>query len=115
MGTDLIASLRSWDGGEQLAEEQEFIILNREGYNPDLKLYPKKYKKLNMIIEGSSSRVRDRMKEQIEKQKKLNLGINGLTTNSVIKYIVDKGLYNISKTDIIQNGCNSNSCNTKQI
>ena len=113
MGTDLIESLRSWGGGEQLAEEQEFIILKREGYDPDPKLYPKKYKKLDMIIEGSSTRVRDRIKEQLEKQKKLNLGINGLTTNSVIKYIVANELYNSSAQHVVQNGCTVYNVNLK--
>lgn len=93
IGSDLVNSLRSWDSGETLAEEQNFIIINRPQYSPDPNLYPKNYKILNTVVDGSSTAIRNRIREQIEKHNKLNLGINGLTTTSVIKFIKEKKLY----------------------
>jgi nicotinic acid mononucleotide adenylyltransferase len=93
MGDDLVESFRSWEKGEQLAKNEEFIILKRFGYNPDVKFYPDHYRIVETYIEGSSTNVRNRIKEQIETRNKVNLGINGLTTTSVIKYIVENKLY----------------------
>ena len=45
------------------------------------------------MIDGSSTKVRNRIKEQIEMKNKINLAINGLTTVSVINYIVENQLY----------------------
>jgi nicotinate-nucleotide adenylyltransferase len=99
MGTDLVKSFRTWENGEELAENQDFIILKRQGYEPDKELFPKTYRVVDTIIEGSSTKVRDRIKDQIEHKNKINLGINGLTTASVIKYIIDNALYQIPKSN----------------
>ncbi len=93
MGTDLVSSFRNWENGEKLAEEQEFILLNRVGYTPDKSLFPVHYSIINGICEASSTRIRDRIKNKIDKKNKINLGINGLTTSSVIQYIKDNKLY----------------------
>lgn len=97
IGTDLLGGLKNWDQGEKLVEEFEFIIISREDYpivldRPDV-LYPKKYETLNTIISGSSTKIRNRIYSRIET--KLNLAINGLTTNRVIKYIQENKLYSI--------------------
>jgi nicotinic acid mononucleotide adenylyltransferase len=97
MGTDLLPSFRNWEKGQTLADEEEFIIIKRTGYDPDPKFYPKNYRTVETVIDGSSTKVRNRIKEQIENQNKINLGINGLTTVSVINYIKDNHLYQIKK------------------
>lgn len=102
MGTDLLESFRKWELGEKLAENKDFIILKRAGYNPDKKYYPKKYRTVETLIEGSSTKVRDRIKEQIESRNKINLGMTGLTTDSVIQYILDNHLYQIPQNDLIR-------------
>ena len=97
MGTDLLNSFRTWENGDKLAEEINFIILDRPGYQAEMNIYPKKYQKLDIALEASSTKIRNRIAEHIENINKLNLGINGLTTNSVINYIIDNGLYATEK------------------
>lgn len=93
VGTDLIESLRDWDYGDYLLKEVNFIIIQRPEYNPDLSMYPINYRKLDTVVSGSSTKVRNRIREQIEGMKKICLGISGLTTTSVIKYITEHKLY----------------------
>lgn len=93
MGTDLVPTLKKWEGGKKLVNNQDFIIIRRPGYEPDLDEYPKHYRFLSANVEGSSTKVRNRIKEQIEKKMKVNLGISGLTTKRVIDYINELGLY----------------------
>jgi nicotinic acid mononucleotide adenylyltransferase len=99
MGDDLIEKFRKWDNGEELAENEEFIILRRTGYDPKKELYPRKYRTIETIIDGSSTKVRNRIKDQINSKNKINLGINGLTTTSVIKYILENKLYQNESKD----------------
>lgn len=98
IGTDLLEGLKTWDEYDKLVEEFEFIIVSREDYPLVLDLpevvYPKKYEVLETIISGSSTKVRNRIHSRIEN--KLNLAINGLTTNRVIKYIQENKLYSIN-------------------
>ena len=98
IGTDLLEGLKTWDEYDKLVEEFEFIIVSREDYHLVLDLpevvYPKKYEVLETIISGSSTKVRNRIHSRIEN--KLNLAINGLTTNRVIKYIQENKLYSIN-------------------
>ena len=98
IGTDLLEGLKTWDEYDKLVEEFEFIIVSREDYPLVLDLpevvYPKKYEVLETIISGSSTKVRNRIHSRIEN--KLNLAINGLTTNRVIKYIKENKLYSIN-------------------
>lgn len=98
IGTDLLEGLKTWDECDKLVEEFEFIIVSREDYPLVLDLpevvYPKKYEVLETIISGSSTKVRNRIHSRIEN--KLNLAINGLTTNRVIKYIQENKLYSIN-------------------
>ena len=98
IGTDLLEGLKTWDECDKLVEEFEFIIVSREDYPLVLGLpevvYPKKYEVLETIINGSSTKVRNRIHSRIEN--KLNLAINGLTTNRVIKYIQENKLYSIN-------------------
>jgi nicotinate (nicotinamide) nucleotide adenylyltransferase len=97
MGTDLLKSFRTWEYGERLAEEINFIILNRPEYEPEEKYFPKNYRFLEISIDVSSTKIRNRIASQIEKTNKLNLGISGLTTTSVINYIIENELYSVDK------------------
>jgi nicotinate-nucleotide adenylyltransferase len=97
MGTDLVEKFRSWEEGEYMAENQEFIIMSRVGYCPEEKFYPKKYRIVDTNLDGSSTKIRNRIREQIENRNKINLGINGLTTVSVINYILRNKLYQIKQ------------------
>ena len=95
MGTDLLPGLRKWEDGENLAQNQEFIIMNRNGFDPEEKFYPRKFRKVHTNLDGSSTKIRNRIREQIENQNKINLGVNGLTTASVIDYIIQNRLYQV--------------------
>ena len=59
--------------------------------NPNY-IYPKNYQIMNTINSGSSTNIRERIKNKTEG--KLSLGICGLTTKRVINYIEENGLYN---------------------
>jgi nicotinic acid mononucleotide adenylyltransferase len=94
MGSDLVASFRSWSNGEKLDDEVNFIVVNRYGYDLADKVLPKHNKVLYANFDGSSTLLRKRIcSQQSEKRSKMGLAINGLTTNSVIRYITEKGLY----------------------
>jgi nicotinate-nucleotide adenylyltransferase len=93
MGSDLVKSYQSWDYGDKLKEDIKFIILNRPGYEIDKDLLPKHNFILYTNFEGSSTQIRNRLNEYYERTNKINLGINGLTTTRVIRYIVENNLY----------------------
>jgi nicotinate (nicotinamide) nucleotide adenylyltransferase len=93
IGSDLIEGLYCWDESEKLVNEYKFIIIKRDNYplNQNVKLFPKNYNVLESINTGSSTDIRGRIKKF--KGKKACLGIGGLTTYRVIKYIEDNKLY----------------------
>lgn len=64
-------------------------------YTPSQKNYPKNYRILDEFIDASSTKIRNRIDEQLKIKKKLDLGISGLTTKSVIKYIQEFKLYSL--------------------
>jgi len=92
-GTDIIDSIRTWEFGNELCEEVEFIICKRINYTPLKENFPKRYRILEEFIDASSTKIRNRIDEHLKIKKKLDLGISGLTTKSVIKYIVENHLY----------------------
>jgi nicotinate (nicotinamide) nucleotide adenylyltransferase len=92
-GTDVLSKVKDWDNGEKLLEEFEFIICKRLKYDLDKQFYPKNYKILQSYIDASSSKIRNRISNHIKEGKKLDLGICGLTTKSVIDYIIENNLY----------------------
>merc|ERR1712032_234098 len=98
LGTDLINGVSKWTNGEKLKEEFNFIICNRLNYIPIESNYPKNFRVLEEFIDASSTRIRDRINENLFSNcnNKLNLGINGLTTQSVINYIIKHELYSIA-------------------
>jgi len=96
LGTDLINGLSNWENGEKLKEEFDFIICKRLNYTPNELKYPKNYRILEEFVDASSTRIRDRINANLFNSQKLNLGINGLTTQSVISYIIKNQLYSIS-------------------
>ncbi len=83
IGTDLVPSLKSWDLGEKMLEEINFVIYLRPGYEIDLtqknELLPKHFQTIdpsrNILGMISSTEVRDRIKklreakEEEEKQR----------------------------------------------
>lgn len=85
-----------WNYAEKLCEEFEFIICQRVNYNPNIKKFPKNYRILEQYIDASSTNIRNRINTHLLLRKKLNLGINGLTTQSVIKYICENKLYSLN-------------------
>jgi len=96
IGSDLLKGIRSWKPfGERLVEEYDFIVMNRPGYIVCEELLPTKSSFINTNFEGSSTIIRQRIKENKGKNgKKKYFGINGLTTVSVIDYINKNDLYN---------------------
>ena len=54
---------------------------------------------LEEYIDASSTKIRNRIQDHIKDRKKLDLGISGLTTKSVIKYISKNNLYSLKDCD----------------
>ena len=110
IGADLLNGIRSWKPyGDKLVEEFDFIVMNRPGYTVEEDLYPPKSRFINTNFEGSSTTIRQRIKEfrsntinGISNGRKKYFGINGLTTVSVIDYINKNDLYNEEKIKINQ-------------
>ena len=110
IGSDLLKGIRSWKPyGDRLVEEFDFIVLNRPGYEVDESFLPRNCRYLNTKFEGSSTIIRQRIREYRDNLKKnengLNkrkkyFGINGLTTVSVIEYIIKNTLYYESKQEV---------------
>ncbi len=96
LGADLIDGISTWNSSTQLIQEFEFIICKRVNYNPSIENYPHNYRILEGYIDASSTRIRNRIHRNLNQRKKLNLGINGMTTQSVIKYICQNHLYSVS-------------------
>jgi len=89
-GTDLLNSIRSWEFGQELLNEFEFIICDRNKYIPLKENYPRKYRVLEKNIEVSSTEIRKKIRENFGLN---HLGISEFTTISVIEYIVKNKLY----------------------
>lgn len=109
MGTDLLTSYKTWEQGVRLAEEINFIILSRPSYTADRTLFPKTSQFIETAVEGSSTAIRTRIAKHVDYANKLNLGINGLTASSVIKYIKENCLYQICE------GTSSKSNSSKKL
>ena len=93
VGTDVLYGIRDWEKGQNLVDEYEFIICKRLKYDIDTEFYPKTYRMLPGFVDASSTKVRNRICNHIQEGKKLDLGICGLTTKSVIDYIIENNLY----------------------
>jgi len=73
--------------------------------------FPKNYRILEEFIDASSTKIRNRIDEHIKLKKKLDLGISGLTTKSVIKYIQAFKLYSLTNNDEQLNSDNGQIAN----
>ena len=98
IGSDLYEKLQTWKPDPlKLVEEVEFLIICRNEfpfvYNKPGVLYPKKFQLLELNIYGSSTEIRERIKNG--NKNKLNYSINALTSKKVINYIFENKLYNI--------------------
>jgi len=99
IGSDLCDKIQYWKpDSKKLVEEVEFLIICRNEfpfvYNKPGILYPKKYQVLELNIYGSSTEIRERIKNN--NKNKLNYSINALTSKKVINYIFENKLYNIN-------------------
>ena len=107
MGSDLLKGIRDWKPhGDKLVKEYKFIIMTRPNYIIEDEQLPDTYRILYSVIDGSSTKIRDRISNYCRKlessdgliqcsdvKRKKYLGINGLTTHSVIEYIIKNKLY----------------------
>jgi nicotinate-nucleotide adenylyltransferase len=99
IGSDLFEKIQTWKPDPiKLLEEVEFLIISRDKYpfienKPGIK-YPNKYQVLELNYSGSSTEIRERLKNK--NYKKENYCINGLTSKKVINYIIENKLYNIN-------------------
>ncbi len=94
-GTDLVESIKTWEEGDKLLQETNFVLFEREGYRNNQKmdktLWPKNFclvgkeQKMSLFGAISSEEVRSRIKN--------NTGIFGLVTPSVIQFINKNNLY----------------------
>ena len=94
LGSDLLVSLPKWEYGMDIINEYELIIMHRPGYEIKNLNLLKKYHILESTLDNSSTKIRNRIEEVINKKHKVYLGISGLTSRSVIQYIIENELYN---------------------
>lgn len=97
LGADIVPSLPSWELYQELISNFPFIVMTRPGYQFDDSIFKgKEYIKINSHLDGSSTEIRSRINNLKYKDKKIFLGISGLTTKSVITYIIDNELYKVN-------------------
>ena len=101
VGSDLIKSIPYWKEGQKLLEEFKFIIIARPNYNyDDLDAIFKNYFVLTVLIGGSSTVIRKKIKQLLENQEKvtekqITFSLSGLTTKNVVSYMMKNNLYGI--------------------
>jgi len=95
LGSDLIKSLHRWEKGERIINDFELIVLKRPGYDLSGVNYLDKCKILETNFDSSSTQIRNRIDDVIIKKSKIHLGILGLTSRSVLKYIYENSLYKV--------------------
>lgn len=93
IGADLVEGLETWDDGDKLLEENDFIIMNREGYSYPRNKKPKNSVEIDSHIYGSSTSIRNRIKVSNNHDSTKKFNIYGLTTRSCIEYIIKHNLY----------------------
>ena len=98
MGSDLLNSLDTWDEAFKLKAEVEFIIFTRANWSLTDKQdrLPDKYTSLVGAYQSdmSSTTIRNRVKTiSVEQPENKTLGVFGLVTESVRKYIADNQVY----------------------
>ena len=91
IGSDLVNEVGTWDDGDKLLDENNFVILTREGYMYLGENLPKKHLFLYINIYGSSTLIRSRISEKSNSERKYN--IHGLTSKSCIEFITKNYLY----------------------
>lgn len=89
-GSNIINEYLEWENGLQLQDECKFIILERPNISYELSKVPKNLRRLPISIDLGDGKLKERIQS---KNKKQNFGLNGLTSKSVIKYIIDNALY----------------------
>lgn len=94
LGLDILDDICNWEEYQKLLEEFEFIIETRGDYKvEDAKYLPKKFQVIPFNFPVSSTLIREKIKENKNKSKPLNYGVNGLTSPKVIDYIIKNKLY----------------------
>ncbi len=103
LGSDILPTLYTWDEGQKLIDDINYIIVQREHYEVDLRTrefpVPKKYiamVKENVLGGVSSTELRRRIRDARtdgDPRAAACCNIAGLTTKGVINYIVKHGLY----------------------
>lgn len=94
-GSDIANSIITWDFGKELCEKYNFIIITRPGYSIIEYKDLKSYIILECSYDNSSTKIRSRIEEFLDKKNKVHLGISGLTSRSVLNYIYSNNLYKI--------------------
>mmetsp|Transcript_15135 Transcript_15135/g.15683 ORF Transcript_15135/g.15683 Transcript_15135/m.15683 type:complete len:272 (+) Transcript_15135:35-850(+) len=98
LGSDLLKGLPKWEYGTNIINEFELIVLCRPGYKIEGVSFIDKCKVLETNYENSSTQVRQRIESVLEKKHKVHLGISGLTSRSVLRYIYENGLYMVESS-----------------
>lgn len=88
IGSDLLKGLRKWNDGDKLIRENEFIVICRDQIEKDY--LPKNSNVLECNIYGSSTAIRNRIENNTNNDK---FYIEGLTSLSIIEYILKNKLY----------------------
>ena len=94
-GSDIANSIITWDFGKELCEKYSYIIITRPGYEVNEYKDLKTYEILECSYDNSSTKIRSRIEEFLDKKNKVHLGISGLTSRSVLHYIYTNNLYKI--------------------
>ena len=97
-GSDLLISLPTWEDSQTIIDNFELIVLSRPGYDIKNIDYIRKCLILETHLDHSSTQIRMRIGDVVDKKHRIHLGISGLTSRSVIKYIYDNSLYKVEST-----------------
>lgn len=102
-GSDISNSIITWDFGKELCEKYNFIVITRPGYSITEYKDLKSYIILECSYDNSSTKIRSRIEEFLDKKNKVHLGISGLTSRSVLNYIYSNNLYKIDSVCMKEN------------
>lgn len=94
-GSDIAKGLPFWEDGNTIIKNFELIIIKRPGFLLDEVSYIEKCKIMETNFDNSSTQIRNRIDDVLSKKHKIHLGISGLTSRSVLKYIYDNNLYKV--------------------
>lgn len=100
LGSDLLSTIRSWDEGDKLVEEINFIVFIRIGFRLDPEVLPKKYIIVNTTFVAScSTDIRNRVKNYCKKHHNHKKLVRRPTIPKSYSFVVEKSFPKLPELD----------------